>query len=186
MYKGNHQKGEIEITSELKVYENRFCEFFNDECIFPSGAQGNYLRLKMKGGYSVAVLPITRDGEMVFIKTFRHSARGWGYEVPKGYGSEAELPIECAIRELKEETGLVSSNLEYVGLYHESPATIQYGLHCFIATDCERVDNMHLEDYEAIDKTITIKDFTDIEKLDYNDAITEMLVCKYLLKNKKQ
>ena len=186
MYIGDHNKGEIEITNELKVYENKYCEFYNDECLFPSGAQGNYLRLKMKGGYSVAILPITQNGEMVFIKTFRHSARGWGYEVPKGYGSEEEKPIECALRELKEETGLTSSNLEYIGLYHESPATLQHGLHCFIATDCVLVDDTHLEDYEAIDKTITVKSLEELDSLDYNDAITEMLVYKHLYKNKKQ
>jgi hypothetical protein len=68
MYKGNHQNGEIEIIKEVKVYENRFCDFYNDEVLFPSGSSGNFLRLAMKGKYSVAVLPITKDGKMVFIK----------------------------------------------------------------------------------------------------------------------
>ena len=81
MYKGNHCNGEIEIKKEIMIYENKFCEFYNDECIFPSNATGNYLRLKMKGEYSVAVLPILKSGEMVFVKTFRHAVRGWGYEV---------------------------------------------------------------------------------------------------------
>lgn len=181
MYKGNHKKGEIEILKELKVYENKFCEFFNDECLFPSGMVGNYLRLKMKGDYSVAVLPIMKSGEMVFIKTFRHSARGWGYEVPKGYGTENEKPIDCAIKELKEETGLSSPNFVYLGLYHESPSTMQNGLHCFIAMDCEKKENMQLEEFEAIDSWVCVKTFDELPKLDYNDAITEMMVYKYLL-----
>lgn len=83
MNKGIHKVWEIEITAENKVYENRFCEFFDDYVIFPSGANGKFLRLRMKGCYSVAVLPITKEGEMVFIKTFRHSARGWGLRFPK-------------------------------------------------------------------------------------------------------
>ena len=95
MYKGDSSKGEIEIIEENKVFENRFCEFFDDKVKFPSGVNGSYLRLAMKGKYSVAVLPITTEGEMVFIKAFRHSARGWGYEVPKGYGSETEAPEVC-------------------------------------------------------------------------------------------
>lgn len=181
MYKGNYKKGEIEIINEQKVYENRFCEFFNDDCMFPSGLSGNYLRLKMKGEYSVAILPITKKGEMVFIKTFRHSARGWGYEVPKGYGSKTETPIECAIRELKEETGLTSPNLIYVGLYHESPSTLQNGLHCFIAEDCEKKAEIELEDYETIEGCICVKSLNELQKLDYKDALTEMLVYKYLL-----
>ena len=186
MYKGNYKNGEIEIINEKKVYENKFCEFFDDACMFPSGLSGNYLRLKMKGEYSVAVLPITKNGEMVFTKNFRHSARGWGYEIPKGYGSESEKPIECAIRELKEETGLTSSNFTYVGLYHESLSTLQNGLHCFIAKNCEKKDDIELEDYETIECCVYVNSLDELPKLNYNDTLTEMLVYKYLFNKKSQ
>lgn len=182
MKKGDHNSGEIEIVEENKVYENRFCEFFDDDVIFPSGAKGKFLRLKMKGGgYSVAVLPITKDGKMAFIKTFRHSARGWGFEVPKGYGSDNEYPIDCAKRELKEETGLISSKLIDLGVFHESPSTVQYGLHCFIALDCEKEDDINLEESEVIDGYVTVKELKDLPSADYKDAITEMMVYKYMI-----
>ena len=181
MYKGDSSKGEIEIVEENKVYENRFCEFFDDKVKFPSGANGSYLRLAMKGDYSVAILPITKDGEMVFIKAFRHSARGWGYEVPKGYGSKDEEPEICAKREFLEETGLTSNNLIYLGLYHESPSTIQNGLHCYIALDCEKISETELEESEVIDGMIKIKSFDEMPKTDYKDALTELMVCKYFL-----
>ena len=130
LYKGNHKNGEVELVKDNQeediVYSNKFCKFYNDEVVFPSGAQGKFLRLAMTGKGSVAILPITKDGEMIFIKTFRHSARGWGYEVPKGYCNENEPPIESAKRELLEETGLISDEIEYIGLYHESPSTLQY------------------------------------------------------------
>ena len=181
MYKGDHTKGEIEIIKENRVYENRFCEFFDDKVKFPSGAEGSFLRLAMKGKYSVAVLPITKDGKMVFIKTFRHSARGWGYEVPKGYGSETEKPEACAKRELLEETGLISNNLVYLGLYHESPSTMQYGLHCFIALDCEKINYTHEEASEVIDGSFFVNSLKELPHSDYKDALTEMMVSKYLI-----
>lgn len=181
MYKGDHNKGEIELVKQVKVYENKFCEFFDDNVIFPSGAKGNFLRLSMRGKYSVAVLPITKDGKMLFIKTFRHAARGWGFEVPKGYGSETETPLDCAKRELKEETGLTAGKFIDLGLYHESPSTMQYGLHCFIALDCEKKDDINLEESEAIDGCIKVKSIQDLPSADYKDAISEMMVYKYLL-----
>ena len=186
LYKGDHTKGEVELLKDNQeediVYQNRFCKFYNDEVQFPSGAYGKFLRLAMSGKGSVAILPITEDGNMIFIKTFRHSARGWGYEVPKGYCNENEPPIESAKRELKEETGLISDNFEYLGLYHESPSTIQYGLHCFIARDCKKVTDLELEESEAINGTITVKSFENLPKTDYKDTITEMMVAKHLLK----
>ena len=181
MYKGDHKKGEIEIIEENKVFENRFCEFFDDKVKFPSGATGSFLRLAMRGKYSVAVLPVTKEGKMIFIKTFRHSARGWGYEVPKGYGSETEPPETCAQRELMEETGLKSNKLVYLGLYHESPSTLQYGLHCFIALNCEKVSNTALEESEAISGSIAISSLDELPEHDYKDAISEMIVAKYNL-----
>ena len=119
---------------------------------------------------------------MVFIKTFRNSARGWGIEVPKGYCSENEPPIESAKRELLEETGLVSDNIEYVGLYHECPSTLQYGLHCFIAWNCKKVANLTLEESEVIAGNIKTNNYSTLPALDYKDALTEMLVSKYELK----
>ena len=119
---------------------------------------------------------------MVFIKTFRHSARGWGYEVPKGYCDENEDPIKSAKRELLEETGLVSDKIEYLGLYHESPSTLQFGLHCYIAWDCKQVADLNLEKTEAIAGNIKVKSCSSLPYLDYKDAITELLVAQYYLK----
>ena len=190
LYKGDHTKGEIELinddSSKDIVYENKFCKLYNDEVRFPSGAYGRFLRLAMTGKGSVAILPVTEDGEMVFVKTFRNSARGWGIEVPKGYCDEKEQPIKSAERELLEETGLVSDNIEYVGLYHESPSTIQYGLHCFIARNCKKVSNLSLEESEAISGNVIVKSLKELPQLDYKDAITEMLVAQYILKNFKE
>ena len=185
LYKGDHSKGEVEFVnndhSKDIVFENKFCKFYNDEVIFPSGSHGRFLRLAMTGNGSVAILPITENDEMVFIKTFRHSARGWGYEVPKGYCDENEPPIESAKRELLEETGFVANKLEYVGLYHESPSTVQYGLHCFIAWGCKKVSNLNLEATEAISENIITTSYETLPNSDYKDAITEMLVYKYKL-----
>lgn len=181
MYKGDHTKGEIEIIEENMVYQNKFCKFFDDKVKFPSGANGTFLRLAVGDNYSVAVLPVTKDGKMVFIKTFRHSARGWGYEVPKGYGSQHESPESCAKRELIEETGLTSDNFIYLGYYYETPSTLQFGLHCFVALDCIKVSDVQLEESEAISGAIMVNSFKDLPKSDYKDAISELIVGKYFL-----
>ena len=187
MYKGKHKQGEIELVKQVKVYENKFCEFFDDDVKFPDGGLGKFLRLKMKGNYSVAILPITKQGEMVFIKTFRHSARGWGFEVPKGYGATGEKPLDCAKRELLEETGLSSKKFTYLGMYHESPSTMQCGLHCFVAQDCKKTSSTKLENTEVIKESIIVNSIDELPSADYKDAITEMMVYKYLslTQNKK-
>ena len=90
-------------------------------------------------------------------------------------------PETSAKRELMEETGLTSDNLQYLGYYHESPSTIQYGLHCYIAYDCEKIADMELEESEAIDSVLVVKSPKDLPTSDYKDAITDMMIANYYL-----
>ena len=180
MYLGNVKKGEIELTKENLIYENKYCKFYNDNVVFPSGVSGNYIRFLYNKPFSVAVLAMTTDNKIVLIKTFRHAQRGWGLEIPKGFGEIGEQPIETAKRELLEETGMEYGKIEFVGKYQESPGLIQGGLYCFLATDCKKISNMKLDEEETIEKVIYATSISSLEGYDYKDAITEMLMLKYL------
>ena len=81
---------------------------------------------------------------------------------------------------------MTSSDFHYVGLYHESPSTLQNGLHCFIAINCEKNADVELEDYETIEGCAYVNLLDELPKLDYNDALTEMLVYKYLFDKQNQ
>ena len=170
---------EKELTEEnyLKTYDSTCFEKPSvtvDVLIFTilDEKSNNYRKLDEK---RLSVLLIKRGG---------HPFKG-RWAIPGGFLNLNESLEDGAKRELKEETGLFSNDIEYVGLYHESPSTLQYGLYCFIAKNCKKVSDLELEDSEVISGIEKVKAFEDLPKSGYNDAITEMLVCKYLMGLKK-
>jgi ADP-ribose pyrophosphatase len=60
-----------------------------------------------KGGDSVQVLPITQDNHVVLVRQFRPGTEEYEYELPGGGLGKDEDSKLGAMRELKEETGLV-------------------------------------------------------------------------------
>ena len=187
--KGNCKKGEIEITDEMLVFENKYIQIYNDNVLFPSNEAGTYIRVSCKPSQSVAVLPVTKEGKIVLIKTYRHGARGWGVEVPKGAVEPDENETDGAVRELKEETGYVCKKIIPLGEYSESPAIFSGRIKCFIATDCEFVNIPTPEKTEAISGVFEMSPnefFSRKEELDYIDALSELLIYKYIISKGEQ
>ncbi|MFN4046517.1 MAG: NUDIX hydrolase, partial [Acidilobaceae archaeon] len=70
---------------------------------------------------SVAVLPLTGDGWVFLVRQYRPTIRKWVLEAPAGTLKPGEDPRDAALRELEEEAGLTTDNLEYVGGGYVSP-----------------------------------------------------------------
>lgn len=182
IYTGDCKKGEIEILQSISIFRNRYTEIFNDQVRFPSGYDGTYVRVAAPCRASIAVLPVTGKGKIVLIRTFRHGMRGWCYEVPKGGIEPGESDETAALRELEEETGYCSQKLAYIGEYADSPAILSNRLKCYAALDCQKVSQPKPEHTEAIAETVeaNISDVLSGRlRLDFNDAITELLIYKY-------
>lgn len=110
MYKGNHKKGEIEITQEIIEFENEYATLYNDNVIFPSGNGGKYLRFVWNAPYGVMIFAKDLAGRLLLVRNFRHENRCWSWEIPKGFGERELTAIECAQKELFEEAGCIGRN----------------------------------------------------------------------------
>ena len=185
VYLGNSKNGEIEIIGTDEVFENEYIEVFNDKVVFPKGNEGTYLRVNSKTSKSVAVLPFVDDGKAVLITNFRHGARGWGLEIPKGAVEPDEDDIPAVQRELAEETGYESDRIVFVGEYNDSPAVCYGKIKCYYAFDCKKTKEIACEDTEAIKevKEYSFDEyFSAVSKMDFRDALTETLIYKHLAK----
>ena len=179
---GDRTKGEIEIVKQNKVFSNNYMEIYNDDVVFPSGNSGTYIRINSSSNKSVAVLPITKEGNIVVIRNYRHGIRGWGVEVPKGSIDSGESSEIAAVRELKEETGYECEKLIHICEYSESPAIFGGKIDCFIALGCRLTGNSSPESTEAIDKVFEISLDSFLERnynSDFIDSLSELLACLY-------
>jgi len=63
---------------------------------------------------AAAVLAVKDDGNVVLVRQYRHSAGAEVLEAPAGILDEGETPLECAKRELEEETGFKAGKVDFM------------------------------------------------------------------------
>jgi len=100
----------------------------------------------------INVIPFTPEGNLVFIRQFRHGIREVTLEIPGGaMDPHDETPRTAAERELREETGYQAARWEYLGYVTPNPALQDNRCHTFLATGARRVGEPSLDPYERIE-----------------------------------
>lgn len=88
---------------------------------------------------SVVIIPVTNDGKILFIKQYRHGIGEWILELPAGTLEKNEDPLNCAYRELIEETGYKAGKMLKLFEMYVSPGYTTEYMYVFLATDLQYV-----------------------------------------------
>ena len=97
----------------------------------PSGQERSYAVLESSDW--AFVIPVTRDHDVVFIRQYRHGRQQVVLELPGGIMEEGETPAEAALRELREETGYASHQIEMFGPLLPNPGLNTAAFHVGVA-----------------------------------------------------
>ena len=81
----------------------------------------------------VTILPVDEDGSCYMVRQFRYPFGRMMLEAPAGKLEYGEDPMECAVRELSEETGFTADELVYLGGCCTSPGFSTEVLHIYLA-----------------------------------------------------
>lgn len=101
---------------------------------------------------SAFVVPYFDNGDTVLVRQWRHAWEESSWEVPAGTVNDGEDPLECAKRELAEETGLIASRYTSLGVVHGA-AFLTGRAHMFLAeamTEVERNPESYEQDMEVL------------------------------------
>jgi ADP-ribose pyrophosphatase len=83
----------------------------------------------------VSAFALTREGDALFVRQYRHGTREPDLEIPGGWMRPDDTSTEAAIRrELREETGYAFDTITPLVSVSPNPATHANRLHCFLAT----------------------------------------------------
>lgn len=97
----------------------------------------------------VIVIPEIEEN-FIMVKQWRHGEKALSIEFPGGVIDSGETPEQGALRELKEETGCIAENLEYLGKMNPNPAFMANHVHVFVASNLRQTGKLHLDSDEYI------------------------------------
>jgi ADP-ribose pyrophosphatase len=135
------------IRSRL-LHEGRHFRFLQDEVELPNGLRTHRDIVRHPG--AVAIVPILPDGRIVLVRQYRYAAGKPLLEIPAGTLEEGEDPLECARRELREETGYEASELMALLRCYMAPGYSDEVIHFFEARGLRSV-GMSPEEDESIE-----------------------------------
>jgi len=122
------------IKSEI-VYPGRAFTIRRDTLRLPDGHETRFDIVEHHG--SVILLPVDEQGNLVFVRQYRHAAGLDLLELPAGTLDPGEGPLDCARREIREETGLAAGRMEELGGFYLAPGYSTEYMHVYLATDLQ-------------------------------------------------
>lgn len=99
-------------------------------------SEGPYYSLRMSD--YVTVLALTRDHRVVLVRQYRPAVERETLELPSGHVEPGESPVECGLRELREETGYVPGRAESLGRYLSDTGRHENGIWYVLVRDAVR------------------------------------------------
>lgn len=107
------------VKETKKIFSGHIFKIFVDLVEMPSGRVVE--REMLAHGGAVGIVPITSKREVLLVEQYRHAVRDRILEIPAGKLNADEDPLECAVRELKEETGATVSRIEKLSEFFNAP-----------------------------------------------------------------
>ena len=95
------------------------------------------------------ILPIDDDGYCYCVRQFRYPYQKELLEAPAGKLEPGEDPMECAVRELSEETGFTADEIISLGEDYTSPGFSTETLHIYLARGLH-TGKRHLDEGEFL------------------------------------
>lgn len=177
---------EKKVSSE-EIFDGKLLHVFSDTIELPDGKSATREYIKHQG--AVAVVPVTENNEIIAVRQYRYPIGRVTVEIPAGKLDKGEKPLEAAMRELSEETGVSGADITYIGGLYPSVAYTDELIHMYMAENLE-YGEAHTDDDEFLDVVkIPVDEF--VEKIlggEIMDSKTQAAVLKVamILRNREK
>lgn len=159
----------FELIKSEPLFQGRAFKIRRDWLRTPDGRETKFDIVEHGG--SVVIIPVDHEGNLLFVRQYRHAAKTDLLELPAGTRDGNEPYEECAAREIREETGMAAGRLEKVGEFYLAPGYSTEFMVVFFATDLKD-DPLEADDDEflQVEKIPVKRAFEMVEQGNILDA----------------
>lgn len=173
-----------EKVSSREVFKGNLVELYFDKVRLPNNKIATREKVLHPG--AVAVVPVNKNNEIVFVKQYRYPINKVLIEIPAGKLENNESPIECAERELGEEVGAVDGKFIHLTTIYTSPGFCNEKIDIYLVQDfIEKGSNPDDDEFLHIIKIHFDECISMISSGEISDAksIIGILMARDYLKN---
>ena len=157
----------IRLKRQLR-YQGTILKIYEDT-VLANGHEAHWDFIHHDG--AAAVLPVTDGGKILMVRQYRNALDRETLEIPAGKLDAADEPkIQCAYRELEEETGYRTEHMEYLMSVNTTVAFCDEAIDIFVARDLIP-SHQHLDEDEVID--VEAWELKDLLELIYSGKMTD-------------
>ena len=143
-----------------------------DKCQLPNGNMVPAFYVNEYPDWANA-FALTKEGEVVMVKQYRHGIGEVGIELCGGVIEENESWQDGMRRELLEETGYAFETMEYLGKISPNPSTTNNWVHMFLATGGIKVAEQNLDESEDVE--VLLMSIDEVKQLVKENKIAQSL-----------
>ncbi|MYL19496.1 NUDIX domain-containing protein [Halobacillus litoralis] len=132
------KKFEEKTYQSETIYTGKIVQLDVDSVTLPDGNTSKRELIRHPG--AVAVIATTKEGKLVLVEQYRKAMEKSIIEIPAGKLEPGEDPKSCAMRELEEETGYATEDLELVTSFYTSPGFADELVYVYFTDNIEPMD----------------------------------------------
>ncbi len=152
---------DIKRVGRELAYKGTILDVYVDHMEFANGNTADWDFIHHDG--AAAVVPVMDDGRILMVRQYRNALERETLEIPAGKLDTPNEPgLTCALRELEEETGYRSENLEWLLTLRTTVAFCNERIEIYVAKDLIP-SHQHLDEDEFVDvKTYSVDELKEM------------------------
>lgn len=107
--------------------------------------------IAIEGNDAANVIAKTKTGKIIMVRQFRFGISDYTLEIPGGMIDEGEDVLTAAQREVKEETGYIGENWQYLGNIFANPVWMDSTIHHYYMENAELKYELELDEAEDVE-----------------------------------